>query len=204
MMVAFYLRTRSLKLTITMAVPNELSILNISGVFVLNKTLSDKTMDKILELQGVSWWTRKAISYATITLYIKHYKEDDQEHIDIDQTLTGGIPGTSEKRILDWTERPNEDHIFGAVIGKSRRTKIDELEGDFLKKDWTSETLDHGVVQSYVVSDTAKSGRTWIANQSWGIEQIDEERRYARHVKFTGGGEEIECRMVYDYYGPLS
>lgn len=55
-------------------------------------------------LQGVSWFTRKAIRFSTITLDIKQYRDDDGvEHIDIDQTATGGIKGTTENRTLDWT-----------------------------------------------------------------------------------------------------
>jgi hypothetical protein len=47
--------------------------------------------------------TRTAIPYATITIDIHHFKEDDGiERINIDQTLTGGIQGTSEKRTMDW------------------------------------------------------------------------------------------------------
>jgi len=170
----------------------------------MNKSLSDST-DTILQLQGVSWFKRKAIQMGTLTLVIKHYKDDAGiEHIDIDQTLTGGIPGTREERILTWKERHSEDHLFGAVVGKSRRVSVDELEDEFLKKNWTTDTIEHRVVQSYVESDTPKSGTTWIAIQTWGMEEVNGERRYTRHVKFTGPkGEDIEARLVYDYVGPL-
>ncbi|KAF9015524.1 hypothetical protein BDQ17DRAFT_51031 [Cyathus striatus] len=184
-----------------MAVPADFTISNISGKFTMNKSLSDST-DTILRLQGVGWFKRKAISLGTITLYINHYNDSeiDVERIDIDQTITGGIPGTSEKRILDWTGREHEDHLFGAVVGKSRRVKVDELDEEWLKRDWTEDTLERGVVQSYVESDTPKSGTTWIANQTWGVEVINDDRRYARHVKFTGPkGEDIEARLIYDY-----
>lgn len=79
--------------------------------------------------------------------------------------MTGGIPGTTETRTLVWKERHNEDHLFGAVVGKTRRTKVDVFDDDFLKNGWTEDTLEHGVIQSYVESDTPKSGTTWIANQ---------------------------------------
>lgn len=188
-----------------MAAPDTLTILDISGKYTMNKDLSDKSTDDILRLQGVPWWKRKAIGLGSVSLSVKHFKDDaGVEHVDIDQTLTGGIPGTTERRTLTWTERENEDHLFGPVIGKSRRTKVDVLEDDFLKKGWTEDTLEHGVIQSYVESDTPKSGTTWIANQTWGLENINEERRYVRHVKFTGpGGEDIECRLVYDYLGAV-
>ncbi|KAJ7076569.1 hypothetical protein B0H15DRAFT_593587 [Mycena belliarum] len=187
-----------------MAAPSEMSILDITGKFIMNKTLSGET-DRILMLQGVGWLKRKAISIGTVTLAVKHYKDaDGVEHVDIDQTITGGIPGTREERTLDWTERPHEDSLFGAVAGKSRRVQVSELEEEFLKKDWTADTLEHGVIQSYVYSDTPKSGTTWIANQTWGMEDLNGERRYTRHLKFTGPqGEDIESRLVYDYLGPL-
>lgn len=188
-----------------MAVPANFTILDLSGTFLLNKTLTDPRTDDILALQGVGWFTRKAISMSSITLAIKHYEDDDGvEHIDIDQTLTGGIPGTTEKRTLWWKEGKSSDHLFGHVIGKSRRIKVDELDLEFLKTGWTTDTIEHGVVQSYVESDTPKSGTVWIANQTWGIEELGGERRYVRHVKFTGPkAEDIELRMVYDYVGPL-
>lgn len=73
--------------------------------------------------QGISWLTRKAISYATVTLIIKEYADSEDAkvmHIDIDQVLTGGIKGTSEKRHTDWAERDHKDHIFGNLKGRSR------------------------------------------------------------------------------------
>lgn len=189
----------------TMAVPgpDKFTILDISGKFYLDKSLSDST-DEILRLQGVSWWKRKAISIGTVTLYIKHYRDDQgTEKIDIDQTVAG-ISGTSEKRTLDWTERENNDDIFGPVIGKSRRVKLGELEEEFLKIGWTEDTVKHGVIQACAASDTPKSGTTWIANQTWGVEVVNGERRYARHIKFTGpAGEDIQARLVYDYAGPV-
>jgi len=184
-----------------MAVPDGLTILDISGKYVMNKTLSDQRTDTILQLQGVSWLKRQAINFSTVSLSIKHYKDEDGvEHIDIDQTLTGGIPGTTERRTLWWKEREHEDHIFGHVIGRSRRVKAEELDVAFLQGDWTPDTLEHGLIQSYVESNTPKSGTTWIANQTWGIEEINGERRYVRHVKFTGPkGEDIEAKIVYDH-----
>jgi len=171
-----------------------------------NKSLSGD-YDRILQLQGISWFKRQAIKYATITLYVKHYRDDAGfEHIDIDQTITGGIPGTREERLLDWTERHRVDDLFGAVAGKSRRVSPADLDqvAVFLKTGWTEDTFQHGLVQSYVESDTPKSGTTWIGDQTWGIEDVNGERRYVRHVKFTGPErEDIEQRLIYDYLGPL-
>lgn len=36
--------------------------------------------------------------------------------------------------------------------------------------------------------------------QTWGIELVDGQRRYARHVNFTGPkGEKVKTKMYYDY-----
>ncbi|KAI0076232.1 hypothetical protein K474DRAFT_1663209 [Panus rudis PR-1116 ss-1] len=186
-----------------MAAPADMTTLDISGKYMMNKTLSDDT-DEILRLQGVGWMTRKAIKLATLYLTVKHYKEDDVEHIDIDQVLTGGVGATTELRVLNWQERNHEDHVFGPVIGKSRRIKVDDVENEWLREGWTNDTKEHGLINSWVQSDTAKSGRTWIAEQTWGFEVVNDERRYVRHVYFIGPqGEKIEARLVYDYQGPL-
>lgn len=187
-----------------MAVPADLTSLDFSGQYTLNKTLTDPRTDTILSLQGVGWLKRKAISLGTITLHVSHFKDDaGVEQINIEQTITGGIPGTSEARVLDGTERDSEDHVFGQIVSKARRVKVDELEHEFLKKGWTADTLENGLVEVSSRSDTPKSGRVWSAVQAWGIDEIDGERRYVRHVKFTGPKEEdIELMMVYDYLGP--
>lgn len=128
--------------------------------------MSDSS-DEILRLQGVGWTTRTAIYYASIYLSVNHYTDDGGiEHIDIDQTLTGGIGGTTENRALDWLERSHEDHIFGAVLGKNRRAPLAELEREWLKKDWLDESLvDGAIIYTQANSDTPKSGKTWASQQ---------------------------------------
>ncbi|KAJ3750585.1 hypothetical protein DFH05DRAFT_1467834 [Lentinula detonsa] len=185
-----------------MAVPAEFTTLDISGKFVMNKSLSDST-EEILRLQGIGWFKRKIIANGTLYLSIKHYKDDNGiERIDIDQTLSPGGMGSREERILDWSERSKDDSLFGAVIGRSRRLRVEDIDDDYLKTGWDS--TEHGFIQSYVSSDTPKSGTSWIANQIWGVEVIDSVRRYVRHVFFTGPQrEEIRGRLVYDYTGSL-
>ncbi|KAL9715909.1 hypothetical protein Ac2012v2_000352 [Leucoagaricus gongylophorus] len=196
-----------------MSVPADFTILDISGQFTMNKYLTNMDdTETILTLQGVNWIKRKAIRYGTITLHIRHYRVDPEqgqgdqkiEKIDIDQTISGGIPGTSENRTLTWQERENNDHLFGPVIGKSRRVKADELDIEWLKEGWTDDTYEHGLVQAWAASDTPRSGTTWIGNQTWGIEKINGERRYTRHVDFTGPkGEKVQTKLIYDYLGHL-
>ncbi|KAF7339603.1 hypothetical protein MSAN_02174800 [Mycena sanguinolenta] len=183
-----------------MAVPAEFSILDISGKFNLNKSMSGDT-DEMLNLQGIGWMKRKVIAVASVTLAIKHYKDEaGVERFDIDQTLTGGIPGAKEESVLNWAEKPSKSPLFGDIIGRARRCQVSELEDDFLKSNWTADTIEHGVIHVRVVSDTAKSGTSWTVNQVLGVQEINGQRRHARNVKFTGPkGENIELVLVYDW-----
>jgi hypothetical protein len=141
----------------------------------------------MLELQGVSWITRKAISLATISLGIRHFKDDDGvEHISINQTLSGGIKGTTESRVLNWTFRPHEDYIFGAVRGRSRRIKVEDIEVPYLQKDWLPDTLNHGAIQAYAESDTEKSSRVWSVLQVLYDHTKDLLRSHGRRLGRSG------------------
>ncbi|KAH0544182.1 hypothetical protein FGG08_001627 [Glutinoglossum americanum] len=174
----------------------------LSGVFVMNKTLSDD-IDGILALQGIGWFMRKAISLATVTLSIKEYEEqrDDSTsvtHIDIEQTATGGIGGTTELRILDWTERHHSDNLFGELLGKSRWRKLEEIGGDdaeFLATGWLDEVKETGLVESYVVSDD----NGWTARQIWGFEEFEEARYYTRHVVVKKDDTVKKAKLVYNF-----
>ena len=76
----------------------------------------------------MSWLTRKGIGLATITLSVTETDKPTEEdpngkpvtHVTIAQTATGGIPGTTESRVLDFVERPHTDNIFGSVKGRTR------------------------------------------------------------------------------------
>ncbi|MCJ1338821.1 hypothetical protein MMC09_004110 [Bachmanniomyces sp. S44760] len=179
-----------------MAAPPEVTLKDLTGKWIMNKTLSDDT-DKILQLQGVSWLIRKGISLSTINLDITEYiapsEDGDKTHIDIIQKATPGGSRTEEKRTLDWTYRPHTDNIFGTVKGRSRWVGVGELDEEWFKQDW--EDPEGEKVQSYVISEE----RGWLANQVWGFEIILEKRYYTRHLIVTKGEEKIEARLVYDF-----
>ena len=129
-----------------------------------NHSLSDDT-DKILALQGVGWATRKIISKATITLHINHYKDSQGvEHIDIEQTLTGGITASPELRTLDWTPRKVDHSLFGATIGKSRRIPVADIHDGYLKSGWLPDVSRDGAIEVYAESDKEKNSHTWKSN----------------------------------------
>lgn len=186
-----------------MTAPPEKTIGDLTGQWVLNKSLSDD-VDPVLQLQGIGWWTRKAIGLATVTLHVKQYIDDDKvTHIDIDQTATGGIKGTTELRTLNWEFKEHTDHIFGELKGKTRWTTLDLIDDDFLKQEWLDGEAEKGgpdgefVLESYV---EATAG--WTGKQVWGFAIVEGERRYTRRVVITKGSEVLKIRMVYNWNGP--
>jgi hypothetical protein len=51
------------------------------------------------------------------------------------------------------------------IVGKSRRLPVDDIENEFLKTGWLPDTVEHGTINAHAISDTAKSGREWVAEQ---------------------------------------
>lgn len=185
-----------------MAAPDSVTTLNLTGKFIQNRSLSDDT-DKILAFQGVSWVTRKIINNATITLSIKHTKDDQGvEHINIETTLTGGITASPEPRTLDWTFRSVDHNLFGATLSRSRRLPVADITDDYLKQGWLPDVSRDGAIEAYAKADKEKNSHTWESDMIWGFEDIKGERRYTRRIKFTGPkSERITARLVYDYAG---
>ena len=205
--------TVSPKQRVSMAAPPAINIKNLSGKYVMNKTISDDT-DPMLALQGLSWFTRKAISLATVVLTVDEYVKTGVYHIDIN-SVAAGFASTQEDRILNWTENDHSDRIFGTVKGRSRIFQLQNFEmqgagppddARFLKaetlKDMKTPTRflddESGHIQSWAVSQ----GGGWTAEQVWGFEEVDGKRYYARRVVVRKGDQVQRVRLIYDYKGP--
>jgi len=199
-----------------MAAPPEVTLGDLTGDWVMNKALSDDP-DPVLALQGVSWIKRTIIARATVTLHTKQYtgSADDADgagatHIDIDQTLSGGINGSTEKRTLDWVGRSHYDDTFGDVVGRSRWLADLTTPGQgaaggeldpFLVLDWLegegAGPQGERFVQSYAVNASAG----WAAEQIWGFALVDGRRYYTRRVVVRKGAKVVKVRLVYDWKG---
>lgn len=157
----------------------------------------------MLTLQGVGWLTRKGIQLATITLHVKQYIDEagGTTHIDIAQTLTGGLKGTTELRELDWQPRDHDDHVFGKLKGRSRWIELDAVEDDFLRDGWLDGDEEKGGpagekhIESYVVNEE----KGWTADQIWGFSLVDGVRYYTRRVVVTKGSEVLKVRLIYNW-----
>jgi len=148
--------------------------------------------------------TRKAIGLATVTLHVKQYADSDKiVHIDIDQTATGGIKGTSERRKVNWEYLEHADHIFGELKGRSRWVTIDLVDDDFLKLEWLDgEGEKGGPAGEHIMESWVEAKAGWTGRQIWGFAMVNGERRYTRRVVIAKGDEVLKIRMVYNWYGP--
>ncbi|KAK2865417.1 hypothetical protein FQN49_003595 [Arthroderma sp. PD_2] len=213
-----------------MAAPKEATVHNLTGTWRMDATLSDST-DPTLQLQGISWFTRKAIGLATITLHVKQYTENEVVHIDIAQTLTGGISGTTEKRELGWNTKEHTDHIFGSVKGQTRfigskkdgsktvpaieiQTKVGKEEEDAaVAKFFNGDVLADGSASDGWAVDESEGDEPflqswvqsvdngWTAEQVWGFEVINGARYYTRRIVVAKNGVCSKVRLVYPYIG---
>jgi hypothetical protein len=157
--------------------------------------------------------TQKLISAATITIQITQYSlpaevfhgagaEESVVHINIEQAVTN-LKGMTEKRCLDNEWHEHSDWLFGTVRGKGKWASYEELGGDELKAGW----LENGIEavgpygRTHILFRVESLERGWVANEVWGFQMINNERRYVRNVVVTSGGKVSRIRMVYDWIG---
>lgn len=164
----------------------------------------------------MGWLTRKALGAATVTQHLKHHTAEDgtSAQIDIDQLISGGLKGSSEKRTLDWQWRGHSDWLFGTLKGRSRYTTLaavlEEAKGKgvveedakYLTEGWLKETEEGEVMETFVDNE----GNKWTGWQIWGFAEIGGERKFVRHVvvRKSDKNEVQRVRLVYDYVGELA
>ncbi|KAL4787194.1 hypothetical protein BJX76DRAFT_345693 [Aspergillus varians] len=96
----------------------------LNGRWIMEKSHCTGT-DGMLKLQGIGWTLRKAIGLTTLRLDVSSYQDNTPSGsgatvIDVLATPTGGLAGTREKRIMDWTAQDHKDYLFGACQHQSR------------------------------------------------------------------------------------
>ena len=178
-----------------MAVPDHITVHNLSGKYTLNRTLSDNSQ-AVLKMQNIGFLIRQAVQYSTVTVTLKQYTDAaGQEHLDQEQVSTGGIRNF-EDRIMDWKWTEKHNWIWGKVNGKSRYVKLDQIEDAYLREGWSRECVDGEVVEGYVESLTDG----WVARQVWGFAVVDGERRHVRRILAQKPKQaDQRIRMVYDW-----
>lgn len=109
-----------------MAVPATATTQNMSGTYVLNKTLSDSS-EALLKMQGIGFIVRQAVKYSTVNVTLKQYTDENGKvHLDQDQASTGGVKN-SEERTCDGQWAEAENRIWGKVKGCTKYVRVEEV-----------------------------------------------------------------------------
>ncbi|KAJ6264632.1 hypothetical protein Dda_0781 [Drechslerella dactyloides] len=176
----------------TMAAPADKTAADMTGSYVMNRTLSGDT-DKILSLQGVGWLLRKSLGLATVTINLTHKASDDVINI---HSVAAGVISTNEDLHLDGKayER-TKDKVWGNFQVTAQKKQLSEIDDEQLREGWAGDE----VIE--VVADNKES--KWTALQIWGFTDYEvngkKERRYFRRVRLTHSKGVTYSHMVYDY-----
>ncbi|KAJ4296086.1 hypothetical protein N0V88_004788 [Collariella sp. IMI 366227] len=193
-----------------MAAPANKTIGDLNGKWIMNRSQSN-SIEPTLALQGVGWVTRKAVSMATLTLHIKQFVAPPSPpadpaaapvvHIQIDQTGTGGMKGSTEKRCLDHVFRDHSDWLFGHVKGQTRWVTPNDITDAHLAAGWLEGEEEKGGPngETHLESHVESYDAGWTATQIWGFKLIEGVRKYVRNVVVAKGGERVEIQLVYDF-----
>ncbi|KAI1376082.1 hypothetical protein F4677DRAFT_459964 [Hypoxylon crocopeplum] len=191
-----------------MAAPQDVTLRNLNGNWVMSKTLSDD-LGPSLELQGIPWIVRKAVSFATITGKLTQTTDEKgTTRIVVDQTATGGIKGETENYVLDGSESRVGSSMFGF---QHLRTQWVDLANQpmslaggpldpWLQEGWLEDSFgpwDH--VHVYTASE-----KGWSAEHIWGIVLKDGKRYYAKKILLKRGEDSVKANVVYEWKGPLT
>ncbi|KKK15991.1 hypothetical protein P175DRAFT_0440682 [Aspergillus ochraceoroseus IBT 24754] len=207
-----------------MAIPADITLKTLKGSWALDKSVADDA-DPILKLQGVGWLMRKAIGAATLTLHFASSAEDSTVRLEMRQTLTGGIPGATEERIMDWAERERSNHVYGHTLTRSQfingvRGADGDVQPDLNLQSKPPSAAIEAEIQRFLcggipqLNDALESegykgiyihdfGRNeqagWTAEQVWSLELISSQAYLTRRVVVVKGGSYEMARLVYKF-----
>jgi hypothetical protein len=165
--------------------------------------------DPMLALQDIPWLKRKVILLATVTLHVKEYVDTKgTTHIDIEQTATGGIQGTTELRTLDWSETVHEDHIFGKLTSRNRWVSdLSTCESGsggtlhpYLSEGWLEEKVGPNG-ESFMQNWVENKEKGWTSEMIWGFTTREGSRYMTRKIHVKRGEKSLNLTLAYGWKG---
>ncbi|KAL8727212.1 MAG: hypothetical protein Q9166_006176 [cf. Caloplaca sp. 2 TL-2023] len=176
-----------------MAAPDSIDILDVTGHWSLNPTLSDSLEDTFALI----------ISVATLELSFQQdlpETEDAPVRFTVKQTVRPGGFDSSNEYILDGQTRYDTVPIFGEVsatnsyVTSDDMTKMDSLQREI---EWVSGQPNVGIMEITVGIHTG-----WTSRTLWGFEKVEGQRNLCKYATTTKDEQKATARMVFDYLGP--
>ncbi|KAH6881840.1 hypothetical protein BKA58DRAFT_372266 [Alternaria rosae] len=192
-----------------MAAPPEVTMHDLTGSWLLNKTLSD-SLDPAFVFQGIPWIIRKVISLATLTMKIAHsIDESGVPTMIFTQAASVAIAGLSEEtetRWLDGREKLHSSTLFGTSSARTRMICLDTATGYdgkpldvLLTKDFLREGKEGE--EEHLFDLVVHQTKGWVMEQIWGFGMLNGERRLLRVMGLKKGGQAVYCMAWYDWKG---
>ena len=104
---------------------------------------------------------------------------------------------TEERRCLDDTYRQHSDWLFGNVRGRSTWVGPEDIDDEYLARGWLVEG--EAGAKNLILSHVESDDYGWVADQIWGFQEVDGQRRHCRNFVVAKDGQRAEFRFVYDY-----
>lgn len=132
---------------------------------------------------------------------------DGTAHIEISQTITGGLKGDHEKRVIDGKTYPRDTHMLGTFHERCRWINLEDVEEPWLTEGWvyTSDELGsggpgpNGEMHIEVRATNSKGEFNTVA--IWGFTEIDGARYHCRRGICRRGAEVAKCIGIFRYCG---
>lgn len=182
----------------SMEAPGQAKILDVSGRWLLNRSLSDST-EASFALQGIPWIVRKIINFASLELQYVQLPPppgSTAARFGFKQTVSPGGFNTSNEYIFDGQKRVDTVPIFGEISARCRYIRGGELAEHVAG-------LSGADVDDMAILEVIQSeAMGWSASTVWVFEAVGGERRLVKHNTTTKGEQVEKARIVFDYLGP--
>ncbi|KAL8840022.1 MAG: hypothetical protein Q9170_001506 [Blastenia crenularia] len=184
-----------------MAVPNNTDILDVTGHWSLNRTLSD-SLEDTFALQGIPWIVRKVINVANLELSFQQDLPETENaaiRFTVKQTVRPGGFDSSNEYILDGKTRYDTVPLFGEISATNSYVTRDAVTmEDSLQRH--IEQVD-GDERIGILEITTGVYTGWTSQTLWGFEKIDGKKYFCKYATTTKGDQKATARMVFDYLG---
>ncbi|KAJ5646370.1 hypothetical protein N7490_002742 [Penicillium lividum] len=197
-----------------MAAPFSKDITDLAGTWSLNRKLSDDP-DAVFALQGVPWFTRKVLRFASLSLQITQSVSLSDAGSDSNTDSLSDIGSVTTMHVkqvvhpggfnsetscpLNGVGQDMSLPIFGDIVMQLKYMNTTDVKDDLLRQ-----AFEDGCCASKVIDEAAYNTRMgWTAHVLWGFEMINGKRYLTRTAvtsKTLKKDETVTARMVYDYH----
>lgn len=134
-----------------------------------------------------------------VTVVFKQWVDEatGETRIYIENKPSSGLPPNFEDRTLNGEPNQVTHTLFGNIRVQTKWMSAQELNkvDEYLAKGFESS-------DKLVYSETEHVDQGLTTYQAFGFQEINGERRHARHIVVKKGEQAVRATLAYDYLGP--